>query len=116
MEHNPTLLWEVNFWEFLLVKVMLAGSAAYVTGRAVANSWLTPMHLVFYVVLLTGAARFIHFALFSGSLLAPYYFVVDLILLLAIAFAGMRLTRRRQMAQQYRFRSNGGIADARPEQ
>jgi hypothetical protein len=105
MENENALLWEVSFWEFLFVTVILAGGAAYMTGRAVAQSWLTVGVLAVYIVLLTVATRFIHFALFSGSLLTVQYFIVDLIVLLAIAFTGMRVTRRRQMAHQYRFRS-----------
>ena len=49
------------------------------------------------------ATRFIHFALFSGSLLTIYYYVIDLAVLLVIGFAGMRMTRSKQMATQYGF-------------
>lgn len=104
IEKANALLWEVSFWEFLFVTIMLAGAAAYLTGRAVAQSWLTIGHLVLYMVLLTAATRFIHFALFDGTLLTIQYFIVDFVALLAVAYAGMRLTRTRQMAQQYRFR------------
>lgn len=115
MENENSLLWEVSLWEFVFVTVILAGGAAYMTGRAVAQSWLGAGALVVYVLLLTGATRFIHFALFGGSLLTIQYFLVDLVVLLAIAFIGMRLTRGRQMARQYRFRGRGaGEADGRP--
>ena len=103
MENQNTLIWEVTFWEFLFVTVALAGGAAYLTGRAVARSWLTDVNLVIYMVLLAAATRFIHFALFSGTLLSPYYYAVDLIVLLALAFLGKRITRARQMARQYGF-------------
>lgn len=103
MENENSLLWEVTFWEFLFVTVMLAGGAAYVTGRAVAKAWLGHAYLVWYVVLLAAATRFIHFALFRGSLLSVHYYVVDLIVLLIIAFAGFRITRATQMARQYGF-------------
>jgi hypothetical protein len=108
MENENALLWEVSFWEFLLVTVILAGGAAYMTGRAMAQSWQTAGVLAVYIVLLTVATRFIHFALFSGSLLSIQYFLVDLVVLLAIAFLGMRTTRGKQMARQYRFRKSGG--------
>ena len=41
MENENSLLWEVTFWEFLFVTVLLAGAAAFLTGRAAARSWLT---------------------------------------------------------------------------
>lgn len=103
MEKELGLLWEVSASEFVFVTVILAGGAAYMTGRAAARGWMPNWQLVVYMVLLAAATRFIHFALFSGSLLSPYYYVIDLILLLAIGFAGMRLTRSSQMASQYRF-------------
>ena len=110
MEKANSLIWEVTIWEFLLVTVVLAGGAAYLTGRSVARSWLGRTHLVGYMLLLGLATRFIHFALFQGTLLSPYYYVVDLIVLLIIATIGFRVTRSRQMARQYGFlrRSGGG--------
>jgi hypothetical protein len=108
MEHQNTLIWEVTVWEFLLVTVVLAGAAAYMTGRSVASSWLGYKHLVGYMVLLAAATRFIHFALFSGTLISPYYYLVDFVVLVAIAVIGFRVTRSRQMAQQYGFLGGGG--------
>ena len=110
MEHQNTLIWEVTFWEFLLVTVALAGGAAYMTGRAIAGSWQGIGHIVAYMILLAAATRFIHFALFRGTLLSPWYYVVDLVVLLIIAIAGFRITRRRQMERQYRFLHQDGPA------
>ena len=103
MEHQNTLIWEVTFWEFLLVTVVLAGGAAYLTGRAIANSWLGTGHVIAYMVLLAAATRFIHFSLFQGTLLSLHYYIVDLIVLLAICTLGFRVTRSKQMTRQYRF-------------
>ncbi|MCP1337002.1 DUF6867 family protein [Futiania mangrovi] len=103
IEHDNALLWEVSFAEFIFVTVILAGGAAYLTGRAVALSWSTNLQLAAYMVLLAAATRFIHFALFSGTLLSLHYYVVDLCVLLAIAFIGKRVTRAGQMARQYSF-------------
>ena len=103
MEAHPTLIWEIGFTEFLFVTVLLGGGAAWMTGRAVAQSWKPVSSLVIYVVLLAAAVRFIHFALFHGTLIAPWYYLVDLVVLGAIAWAGMRFTRARQMATQYSF-------------
>ncbi|MBE0694896.1 MAG: hypothetical protein IH590_17605 [Aquamicrobium sp.] len=103
MEHQNTLIWEVTFWEFVLVTVVLAGGAAYLTGRAIASVWQGTTHIVVYMVLLAGATRFIHFALFRGTLLSLHYYVVDLIVLLIAAGIGFTVTRRRQMERQYGF-------------
>jgi hypothetical protein len=103
MEHANGLIWEVTFWEFVLVTVCLAGGAAFLTGRAVARSWLPDIQLVAYMVLLAAATRFIHFALFSGTLLSLHYYVVDFIVLCIIALIGKRYTRTGQMARQYGF-------------
>jgi hypothetical protein len=103
MANENALLWEVSWWEFFLVTVLLAGGAAYLTGRAIARAWQPNLLLAFYIVLLAGATRFIHFALFGGTLLTLHYYIVDLIVLLAIAFIGKRITRARQMSTQYSF-------------
>lgn len=103
MEKQNTFIWEVSFWEFALVTVVLAGGAAYLTGRAIARAWQSDRTLIVYMVLLAAATRFIHFALFEGTLLSPYYYVVDLIVLVVIALLGKRYTRSRQMATQYSF-------------
>lgn len=102
-DHANGLLWEVSFWEFFFITVLLAGAAAYLTGRAMARSWLGDAQLAFYIVLLAAATRFIHYALFQGTLLSLHYYIVDLIVLLAIAFVGKRITRSGQMARQYGF-------------
>jgi hypothetical protein len=109
------LLWEVTFWEFFWVTMVLAGGAAYLTGRAVARSWNSGIQLAVYMILLTAACRFIHFALFKGSLLSIHYYIVDLIFLLVIAFIGRQVTRAGQMTTQYSFdyRRNGPAGWAR---
>ncbi|HEV7416819.1 MAG TPA: hypothetical protein VGN98_11705 [Tianweitania sediminis] len=111
MAPEMTWIWEVTFWEFLFVTIILAGGAAYLTGRAIALTWRSMGTLAFYMVLLTAATRFIHFALFNGTLLSPYYYVVDLIVLLVIATIGQRITRSQQMARQYGFEydRSGGL-------
>ena len=111
MEHENSFLWEVTAFEFVLVTVLLAGAAAFMTGRAVASTWNSNRTLLFYILLLAAATRFIHYALFQGTLLSPYYYLVDLIVLLAIAFAAKRITRARQMVTQYGFKFEpAGIA------
>lgn len=103
MEKEMAFLWEVSAWEFVFVTVLLGGAAAWLTGRAMANSWKPNWQLAFYLLLLTAAVRFIHFALFNGTLLSPWYYFVDLVVLFVIGFAGMRFTRAGQMTRQYHF-------------
>lgn len=103
MEKANGLLWEVSFWEFIFVTVCLAGSAAYLTGRALARSWQSYAELTVNIFLLALATRYIHFALFSGSLLSLHYFIIDFMVLLAIALLGNQLTRSKQMGRQYGF-------------
>lgn len=104
MELANSWLWEVSLYEFILVTIVLAGGAAYMTGRAAAITWTPVLQLVLYMVLLAAATRFIHFALFRGTLLSFYYYVIDLAVLIVIAFIGMRVTRAGQMSRQYGFR------------
>lgn len=103
MGYENVLLWEVGLGAFLVVTVALGGGAAYLTGRVIAYAWQPHGQLAAYVVLLTAAVRFIHFSLFEGTLLSLHYFVVDLVVLLAFAFVGKRITRAGQMATQYGF-------------
>jgi hypothetical protein len=103
MEKQMTFLWEVSAWEFVFITVLLAGGAAYLTGRAVARAWEGEARLVFYMVLLAAATRFIHFALFEGTLLSLYYYLIDFVVITVIAILGKRITRARQMARQYSF-------------
>ncbi|KJS20390.1 MAG: membrane protein [Hoeflea sp. BRH_c9] len=97
------LLWEVSIAEFIFVTMILGGGTAWMTGRAVAQTWRTPLQLAWYMVILNLAVRFIHFALFNGTLLSIHYFVVDLLVITVFAFLGMRFTRAGQIAGQYSF-------------
>ena len=97
------LLWEVSIAEFIFVTMILGGGAAWMTGRAVAQTWRTPLQLAGYMVILGLAVRFVHFALFSGTLLSGYYLVIDFLVILVFAFLGMRYTRAGQIARQYSF-------------
>ncbi len=97
------LLWEVSIAEFIFVTMILGGGTAWMTGRAVAQTWRTSFQLIGYMLILGLAVRFIHFALFEGTLLSGYYFVIDFIVILIFAFLGMRFTRAGQIATQYSF-------------
>jgi uncharacterized protein DUF6867 len=100
-----------GFWVFLLVTVAIGGSAAWVTGKAIAQTWRPAWHLVVYIGLLALAVRFFHYALFWEPIVSPSNFVVDYLVLAAIAYLGHRVRRARQMSTQYLwlFERAGGL-------
>jgi hypothetical protein len=88
-------------WVFLLVTVIMGGLAAHATGSAIAATWRPRWQLVVYGLLIAAAVRFIHYALFDEPFIAPRSYVVDLAVLIVAAALGFRLTRSRQMREQY---------------
>jgi hypothetical protein len=88
---------------FLLVSVALGGGAAWLGGRAIAQTWRPWWQGMLYMFVLGGAVRFIHFALFDGTLTDPVGYARDTLVTMAFAAAGFRVMRRRQMAHQYAF-------------
>ena len=88
---------------FLLITVLLGGGAAWLAGRAIAQTWRPWWSIIAYMLILGLAVRFCHYALFAGTLLSPYYYVVDTIVLILMATLGFRGTRDAQMARQYGF-------------
>jgi hypothetical protein len=85
----------------ILVTGFLGCGAAVLTGRAVALTWRTPMHVVGAMLLLGGAARFIHFALFRGNLLSLTSYICDVCIFLVVGLIAWRATRTAQMVRQY---------------
>ncbi len=88
---------------FVLVSVVMGGGAAWLAGRAVAQTWRSPWQLLAYMLILGAAVRFIHFALFDGTLLSLHYYLVDTAIALVSAAGGFHGTRQRQFARQYGF-------------
>jgi hypothetical protein len=88
-------------WVFLLVTVAMGGSAAYISGQAIARTWRPFWGIPFYMLLLAAAVRFCHFALFDEPLLSLKSYAVDFAIAMAAASVGYRLVRVRQMAGQY---------------
>ena len=85
---------EPSFWLFFLITCLLGGWAAWMTGRACAQTWRSLPQLLVYLIPLGAAVRFIHFALFEGTLLSLHYYLVDTIVLMiigAIGFAAAEL-------------------------
>ena len=94
---------ENSFGIFLLVTVILGGSAAALAGRAIALTWRPWWQIVAYMLILGAAVRFIHFALFGSALLSLHYYGVDTAVCLAFGFLGFQAARAAQMVRQYRW-------------
>ena len=88
-------------WVFFLVTVLMGGAAAWVTGKAVAQTWRPLVQLFVYCALLTLGVRFLHYALFAEPFLPPAAVAIDFAVLLAAGLLGHRLMRARQMPTQY---------------
>jgi hypothetical protein len=88
---------------FLLVTVILGGGAAWLTGRAIAQTWRRGWQVLGYTLFLAAAVRFIHFSLFGGTLLSLHYYLVDGAVCLAFGSLGFRVARVAQMVDQYRW-------------
>jgi len=85
----------------LFVTVFLGGGAAWLAGRAIAQTWRPMWHVVVYMALLGAAVRFIHFALFGADLLTAPSYTVDTLFLILVGCLGWRVTRTTQMVTQY---------------
>ena len=94
---------EPSIWLFLFVTCVMGGWAAWMTGRAMASTWRSSLHLIGYLLILGAAVRFIHFALFGGTLVSLHYYVVDTIVVQIIGAIGYRTTRVGQMIDKYRW-------------
>jgi hypothetical protein len=95
------LIWEVSLPEFIFVTVVLGGSAAWLSGRSIAEGWKPWWHAGLWMLVLGAAVRFIHFALFHGSLLSLHFYLVDTIILVVLAALGHRKMRVSRAARQY---------------
>ncbi|WP_457939969.1 DUF6867 family protein [Mesorhizobium sp. 10J20-29] len=92
---------EASIWQFFFVTCLLGGWAAWMTGRASAQTWRPLSSLIVFLLLLGIGVRFIHHALFDGTMFTAQYYVVDTIVLMIIGLLGYRYTRTNQMVTQY---------------
>lgn len=90
-----------GLWVFVLVTVVLGGSAAFISGRTIAQTWRPFWHIPLYMLLLAAFVRFFHYALFWEVLLSAQNYLVDFAVLLILAVIGHRLARAQQMKTQY---------------
>src|SRR5581483_2963697 len=87
--------------QIVLVTGLIGGGAAFLAGRAIAQTWRPFWHLLIYMAMLGAGVRFIHFALFEDTLLSPASYLIDTLYLDLVGAFAWRLTRAGQMATQY---------------
>src|SRR5512145_743333 len=97
-------LYATESWlQVLLVTGILGGGAAWLTGRACADTWRPLRHVLGYMILLGAAVRFFHFALFEGELLSLPSYLADTLYLTAVGCLSWRIMRATRMVTQYRW-------------
>src|SRR5215213_4334041 len=87
--------------QIALVTGVIGGGAAFLAGRAIAQTWRPFWSVLVYMAMLGGGVRFVHFALFEATLLSPLSYLVDTLYLVAVGALAWRMTRAAQMATQY---------------
>ena len=92
---------EPSVWLFLLVTLVMGGWAAWMAGKACAETWRSVPLTIVYLMLVGAGVRFIHFALFHGTLFSARYYLVDTAILIVVGLVAFRMTRAGQMASQY---------------
>jgi hypothetical protein len=90
-----------SWLQVLLVTGVIGGGAAFLAGRAIAQTWRPFWHVLVYMAMLGAAVRFVHFALFEATLLSPASYAADTAYLLFLGATAWRMTRAAQMATQY---------------
>ena len=108
-----------SYLVFLFMTVVLGGGVAWLSGRALAVGWRSPLLVVAYMLLLALALRFFHYSLFGGafsftiwpqgskfglplpSATTLYYYCIDAAVIVASALLSWRLKRTSQMVTQY---------------
>jgi hypothetical protein len=86
---------------FFAMTVVVFGGAAFLTGRALAQSWRPPWQILPAAALLATGDRFLLYALFDAELAGLLGFLIAAAFLAAIAAVGYYFIRARKMVQQY---------------
>jgi hypothetical protein len=89
---------------FIGLTLILAGGAAIMTGRAIADSWKPAWLVVAAAFGLALADRFLIYALFSGELLSLWGLVLHFAILACLGLLSWRITRVGRMVTQYPWR------------
>jgi hypothetical protein len=87
--------------QIVAITGVLAGGAAFLSGRAIARAWRPAWHVVPAGLLLGAAARFFHYALFQGALLSVPSYCCDAGVCIVVGAIAWRVTRAAQMVRQY---------------
>jgi len=95
------ILYDNSATAFIVITLILAGAAAWMTGRALAKQWSQVWLVVLYISLLALPVRFFHWSLANGTLLSLQFYLVDAVILIIIALISYRVTRTNQMVTQY---------------
>lgn len=90
-----------SFLQIVLVTGAIGGGAAFLAGRAIAQTWRPFWNVLIYMAMLGAAVRFVHFALFDATLLSPASYTADTLYLIVLGSLAWRMTRAAQMATQY---------------
>src|ERR1700761_4264038 len=91
-------LYETETWlQIALVTGAIGGGAAFLAGRAIAQTWRPFWHVLVYMAMLGAAVRFVHFALFEAALLSPASYVADTLWLIVCGSFAWRMARAAQM-------------------
>jgi hypothetical protein len=93
-----------SFGVFIGLTVIVAGGAAIMTGRALADGWKPAWQVVFACFGLDLANRFLTYALFGGKLLSLSGFLIDFVVITALGLLAHRITAVRKMITQYPWR------------
>ena len=83
---------------------VVAGGAAIMTGRALADGWKSSWQVVFASFGLGLADRFLIYALFGGELLSLRGFLIGFVVITALALLAWRVTLVHKMVTQYPWR------------
>jgi hypothetical protein len=87
--------------QIMLVTGVIGGGAAFLAGRAIAQTWRPFWSVAVYMAMLGAAVRFVHFALFEATLLSPASYAADTAYLIVLGAFAWRMTRAGQMTTQY---------------
>ena len=86
---------------FIGLTLFIAGGAAILTGKAIAETWRPLWQVVFACFGLALADRFLIYALFEGDLLHLPGFLIHFAVLSALAILAWRITLAHCMVAQY---------------
>ena len=87
--------------QIFLVTGVLGGGAAFLAGRAIAQTWRPFWSVIVYMAMLGAGVRFVHFALFEATLISPASYLADTLYLILMGALAWRMTRAAQMGTQY---------------